>query len=198
MQYHKMADSMIIFEDDCDLLLQSIMPTVESFNRRKEVNLFVNDIIRKKLHGDLFGVGSYCLMTYLPESDIDLVLITDHGSPQLLNAVFDAFYDEIASKDENTSIHHTMTIRNIGLVNGRTKVANLMVNNIGVDVTVNQTGEEVCLYNLSSNAVYLYAVLYLYSDSSSVYLYDYINLSDVLFLMQNRISCYSHILRGGR
>jgi hypothetical protein len=38
-----------------------------------------------------------------------------------------------------------MTIRNIGLVNGRTKVANLMVNNIGVDITVNQTGEEILL-----------------------------------------------------
>lgn len=140
-----------IFEKECGLLLQSCMPTAASTVRRREIHAFMADIIRKSLpEGSLLGVGSSSLRTYLPEGDIDLVLLTDHTSSSsvsssenfrnTLGRVFEALCQEISSKDDELSPHKSMTIRNIGLVNGRTKVAHCVVNNVGVDITVNQLG----------------------------------------------------------
>ena len=152
-----------IFEKECDLLLRSCMPTGASRARRKEIKEFLADIIRKNLpEGSLFGVGSSSLSTYLPESDIDVVLLVSQyssssssSSPSsssntqpssyfknrsALSIVFEALCQEISLKDDELSIHKTMTIRNIELINGRTKVAHCVVNNVPVDLTVNQTG----------------------------------------------------------
>lgn len=134
---------------ECNLLLQSCIPTAASCARRKEIHEYVADIIRKSLpYGILFGVGSSSLSTYLPESDIDLVLILNqHTGPSSterfrnsFGKVFEALCEEIVSSDNDPSSNKTMTIRNIGLVNGRTKVVQCIVNNVGVDITVNQVG----------------------------------------------------------
>lgn len=136
------------FETDCDILLKSYAPTELSNKKRKEIHEFAVDVIRRKLPGvNVFGVGSSALKTYLPESDVDLVLLTDdhetsdnHGGvlQNILGSIFNALCEEISLKDEDESEYKTMTIRNIELVNGRKKVAHCVVNNVGVDITVNQ------------------------------------------------------------
>jgi len=133
------------FQAECDELLRSFAPTEVSNKRRKQIHDFAVDVIRRKLPCvNVFGVGSSALKTYLPESDVDLVLLTDDEDPNsdelrnILGSIFNALCEEISLKDEDRSTYKTMTIRNIELVNGRKKVAHCVVNNIGVDVTVNQ------------------------------------------------------------
>ena len=134
------------FELDCDLLLKSFEPTDLSNKKRKEIHEFTVDVIRRKLPSvNVFGVGSSALKTYLPESDVDLVLLTDENDSDgsdvlrnILGSIFNALCEEISLKDDNKSSFKNMTIRNIELVNGRKKVAHCVVNNVGVDITVNQ------------------------------------------------------------
>ena len=134
------------FEVDCDILLKSFAPTELSNKKRKDIHEFAVDVIRRKLPSiNVFGVGSSALKTYLPESDVDLVLLTDDNDPEssdvlrnILGSIFNALCEEISLKDDNKSSYKGMTIRNIELVNGRKKVAHCVVNNVGVDITVNQ------------------------------------------------------------
>ena len=101
----------------------------------------------------LFGSGSTNLRTYLPESDVDLILCAQsiqpqgqpaangkHTNPKRINifTIFNALCQEVLTRELEP--HSTMTIRNVEFINARTKVANCKINNLSVDITLNQTG----------------------------------------------------------
>lgn len=87
--------------------------------------------------------GSFPLRTYLPESDLDIVLFTRSNEAggkdiEVILAVFNALCREIALAEEDRSVR--FKIRNVEFINARIKLSKCCINNIGVDITVNQVG----------------------------------------------------------
>eukprot|EP01032_Pedospumella_encystans_P009100 gene9100-10743_t len=139
-------------EAEVNNFINYISPTNRSNEKRLQVVAFIRDILHKSalLEGYVIECGSSSLKSYLPESDLDLVLLAPCGKNsreemQCLTAIFNSWCDEIADKEEGISTHYDMTIRNVEFVNARTKLAHCLVNNISVDVTVNQIGSLLTL-----------------------------------------------------
>ena len=139
---------------EIELLIEALSPNETSYARRHEISGFIERVLRQgdKL-GDgfhLFGSGSFTSRTYLPASDIDLVLVTkdekDGNSMEMENimSVFGALCTEVALRDSGSSVlssvQNPMTIRNVEFINARTKLCHCLVNNVGIDVTINSTG----------------------------------------------------------
>eukprot|EP00981_Chlorochromonas_danica_P004170 scaffold838_cov160-Ochromonas_danica.AAC.7 len=134
-------------ELEVDKLLEFIKPSNLANIVRSKAADFIRNVLRDKLSQQAVIVecGSTCLRTYLADSDLDLILITNnstilHDDKQLLITIFTALCEEIYKKD-SVSGYATpaqFTIRNIDFINARTKLINCLVNNIGVDITVNQ------------------------------------------------------------
>ena len=134
-------------EDEINRLIYYISPIDRSNDKRQQVVAFIRDILHKSalLEGFVIECGSSSLKSYLPESDLDLVLLApcsknNREEMQCLTTIFNSWCDEIADKEEGKSAHGEMTIRNVEFVNARTKLAHCLVNNISVDITVNQIG----------------------------------------------------------
>ena len=104
----------------------------------------------------IFGCGSSTLKTFLPESDLDLILITPSfacAETKLLLEVFEALYQtmttgledspgsELSSSQKGLGLAARCLqpiIRNLQVINARTKVISGLVNNISMDITINQ------------------------------------------------------------
>lgn len=150
---------------ELDLLLEALSPNEPSYARRHEISGFIERVLRQggKIGEGcrLFGSGSFTSRTYLPASDIDLVLITgrddeDDSSIDInsglsssnemkhIMSVFEALCTEVSLRDSGnsvlSSVQNPMTIRNVEFINARTKLCHCLVNNVGIDVTINSTG----------------------------------------------------------
>jgi len=165
--------------EQVDVLLQALRPSESSNERRKAICSFVEGVVQALLPGArLMGSGSYTSRTYLPTSDIDLVLFTsapdDVQNNQEMNyilQVFQAICIEISARDAAGAAMAgqsavPMTIRNAEFINARTKVCHCLVNNLGVDITINQLGAlktvvfmEECDIFIGQNHLFKRAVL---------------------------------------
>lgn len=134
-------------ELEVDKLLEYIKPSNLANIVRSKAADFIRNVLHDKLSQQAVIVecGSTCLRTYLADSDLDLILITNnstilHDDKQLLITIFTALCEEIYKKDSiaGYATPAQFTIRNIDFINARTKLINCLVNNIGVDITVNQ------------------------------------------------------------
>ena len=128
-------------------LIKYISPLAVSNARRQEIVTFVEAVLRRELpEFSLMGSGSSSSRTYLPVSDLDLVLLTTSGEDPAavmkhILAVFRALCLEVAASDSNSrTAYQPFVIRNVEFVNARTKLVHCLVNNIGVDITINQSG----------------------------------------------------------
>ena len=159
--------------DDIDRLINDYLsPTGRSNEKRTNIVTFIREVTLKSIpDGHVIEVGSSLLKSYLPESDLDLILLcpplqhsdshsscTSDGNHkshskssslrddmQRLTCIFNSWCEEISDKEEGISRHNDMTIRNIEFVNARTKLAHCLVNNISVDITVNQIGSLITI-----------------------------------------------------
>lgn len=85
--------------------------------------------------------GSFPLRCYLPESDLDLVILSGDGSTNdatLILSVFNVLCRTIIESDSGGRRDCSFIIRNVEFRNARTKLAHCVVNNLDVDITVNQ------------------------------------------------------------
>ena len=137
----------------------NLSPCSEATIRRCQVQNFLTDLIRSNYDFNevkVVGCGSTVLRTYLPESDLDMVVFppSEISAVDCLRKIFNKFCDEIARKDQKNAVTNSVpvsssdndfVIRNMELVNARTKVLHCMVNNIGVDITVRQLGSVTAL-----------------------------------------------------
>ena len=164
---YKQDSKMSELIDEIDVLINILKPCEPSNKRRFEVTKFMESIICATLPGaQLFNSGSTMARTYLPASDVDLVLFTalaSTSSPsssssstrpgegqgqgggsseemKIVLSVFQALCLEVAARDCGRSSNFGMFIRNVEFINARTKVAHCVVNNLNVDVTINQAG----------------------------------------------------------
>eukprot|EP01035_Chromulina_nebulosa_P031476 gene31476-41966_t len=140
-------------------LKSNLSPCTEATLRRCQVQKFLTELIRSSYNFNqitVVGCGSTALRTYLPESDLDMVVFppSDISAMDCLRKIFNNFCDEVARKDQRNALTNTVpvnssdyefVIRNMELVNARTKVLHCMVNNIGVDITVRQLGSVTAL-----------------------------------------------------
>jgi len=145
---------------EVDALVGRVSPCGASSVRRTEIVDFLQGVIGRMVSDlRLLGSGSSTSRTYLPVSDIDLVLL--HGlahtvppansssasaadeSMRYILSVFQALCLEVAAADNSARTTHALppyVIRNVEFINARTKVVHCVVNNIGVDITINQPG----------------------------------------------------------
>jgi hypothetical protein len=130
-----------VFEEEIDHLIVSLGPNEVSDSRRNEIFKFIESIITPSISGScLLGSGSFTLKTFLAESDIDLVVLTESIDDRNILKIFNSLCEEIVLKEDGQSTFNLMQIRNVEFINARTKVAHCLVNNVGVDITVNQIG----------------------------------------------------------
>lgn len=140
---------LLIIEEEIDRFINCIQPLQQSNETRKNIFLFLKTIAEKRLSNVLLAAtGSTCSRTYLPDGDLDLVLLSNGDNSESnrsadlvhLNKLFGVLCDEINEKDQGISSYLQFTIRNVELINARTKLLHCKVNNIGVDVSFQQTG----------------------------------------------------------
>lgn len=134
-------------EHETNHLISFIAPINRSNEIRRQIVTFIRDILHRSaiLEGYVIECGSSSLKSYLPEGDLDLVLVAPSSRSsreeiQYLTTIFNSWCDEIADKEEGKSSYPDFTIRNVEFVNARTKLAHCLVNNISVDITINQIG----------------------------------------------------------
>ena len=134
-------------EWEVEKLIANVSPLDMSNSRRQEIVAFIEAVLRRELpEFSLMGSGSSSSRTYLPVSDLDLVLLTTSGEGPAavmkhILAVFRALCLEVAASDSNSrTTYQPFVIRNVEFVNARTKLVHCLVNNIGVDITINQPG----------------------------------------------------------
>ena len=147
---------------EVDALIGRIAPCGASSARRTEIVDFLQCVVGRMVSDlRLLGSGSSTSRTYLTVSDIDLVLIhrgplspalpTSNSSAtsaadesmRYILSVFQALCLEVAAADNSARTTHALppyVIRNVEFINARTKVVHCVVNNIGVDITINQPG----------------------------------------------------------
>lgn len=140
-----MEPEIVHLEKEADNLLELIRPSAVSNLVRSKAADFVRNVLLGKLkQAIVVECGSSCFRTYLADSDLDLtVLIHETANAtddmQRLVSIFTSLCEEIYRKENpQTSIHNHFTIRNVDFINARTKLINCLVNNIGVDITLNQ------------------------------------------------------------
>jgi hypothetical protein len=144
-------------EEEVNLLLQYLAPILDANSRRDNVVLFINSLLTSQLKESVVtGCGSSALRSFLPDSDLDVVVLCPHvcqakDEMKILQQIFNSLCDEIGRKDEGTSRFVDFNIRNVEFINARTKVAHCIVNNIGVDMTVNQLGALSCMLLLEES-----------------------------------------------
>ena len=87
--------------------------------------------------------GSFPIRTYLPESDLDIVIFLEKSAVEedTILCIFNSLCrDAISPVNGYKKFQTDMHIRNIEFVNARTKLIHSVVNNINVDITINHPG----------------------------------------------------------
>ena len=140
------------FENEIDFLLKEISPTDLSNERRRDITNYITNAIAPT-SDRVFGIGSNILKCYLPEGDIDMVVMTEHSNDDVkhtLSSIFLSLFHIVHNSnnnnnnDDNNRLYSNTTdnmiIRNIEYVNARTNLIHCVVNNTHIDLTVNQIG----------------------------------------------------------
>ena len=133
-------------DDEINYYLSHLSPTEASNEKRYFITEFLNRLLSAQLgEMKLVVCGSTALKSYLAESDLDLMILSPSiqvlsDEMKLLVNCFSSLCQEIYAKEEGKSKNQELIIRNVELINARTKLIHCFVNNIGVDITFNQFG----------------------------------------------------------
>lgn len=133
---------------ETETLLSLIVPSPKSVAGRDILTEHVRNIICKTRDGSLLLLsGSCCSRTFLPDGDVDLVLLTSMVEGTVveakeLSSVFAALCEDIYRRDmdHRNQYQHDLVIRNVEFINARTKLLHCIVGSSSVDITVNQVG----------------------------------------------------------
>ncbi|WOL06358.1 hypothetical protein Cni_G15090 [Canna indica] len=116
-------------------VLKCIQPMVVSEQRRKAVVEYVQKLIKRYVHTEVFPFGSVPLKTYLPDGDIDLTAIGYlNCEDSLANDVWSVLEVEGQNKDAE------FELKDVQYINAEVKLVKCIVENIVVDISFNQIG----------------------------------------------------------
>lgn len=113
----------------------------------RDIVEFIESTINKEFSLKICESGSFPLQTYLPESDLDLIIVVDDVPAEISSsfnnkflAIFNSLCRSIDEVDENGGVFTPMRIKSVEYINARTKLCHCVVNSVGIDLTINQMG----------------------------------------------------------
>ncbi|CAL9246760.1 unnamed protein product, partial [Arabidopsis halleri] len=116
-------------------IIEQVHPTLVSEDRRRDVILYVQKLIRITLGCEVHSFGSVPLKTYLPDGDIDLTAFGGlYHEEELAAKVFAVLERE----EHNVSSH--FVVKDVQLIRAEVKLVKCLVQNIVVDISFNQIG----------------------------------------------------------
>lgn len=148
-RYFNGASGSQISENEIDQMIAKLLPRRESNSLRREVCHFLTKVINKfDYECKLIICGSTGACTYLPDGDLDVVLVSSQPldaqrEQQILKKLLTTICDEMYSSDANFNPgdgNCGFSFRNVEFVNARTRLLNCTINNLSVDITMNQIG----------------------------------------------------------
>mmetsp|Transcript_14628 Transcript_14628/g.22062 ORF Transcript_14628/g.22062 Transcript_14628/m.22062 type:complete len:1104 (-) Transcript_14628:253-3564(-) len=135
-----------ICESDVDVLIQAISPTEESNSQRRALINYISNIFRGSNVGCYVAMGgSFPLRVYLPESDLDVVVLTpqsfeEKDDLQEILQIFSCLCGAIKENEKAQLLRdfEEHKIQSIEFVNARIRVVKCVVNKTSLDITANQ------------------------------------------------------------
>ncbi|KDP28501.1 hypothetical protein JCGZ_14272 [Jatropha curcas] len=117
-------------------LISCIQPNEPSEERRNAVADYVQRLIKKCFHCEVFTFGSVPLKTYLPDGDIDLTAFSKNQNLKetWAHQVRDTLEKE--EKNENAEFR----VKEVQYIQAEVKIIKCLVENIVVDISFNQLG----------------------------------------------------------
>ncbi|XP_010515589.1 PREDICTED: uncharacterized protein LOC104791408 isoform X1 [Camelina sativa] len=122
-------------EEATRAIIEQVHPTHVAEDRRKNVILFVQNLLGMKLGCEVHSFGSVPLKTYLPDGDIDLTAFGGH----LLEEDLAAKVFSVLEREERTGTTD-FVVKDVQLIRAEVKLVKCLVQNIVVDISFNQIG----------------------------------------------------------
>ncbi|GLT59320.1 hypothetical protein SLA2020_321460 [Shorea laevis] len=122
-------------EEATQEIIALVQPTVVSEGRRKAVIDYVQRLVKKYLHCEVFPFGSVPLKTYLPDGDIDL---TAFGGRNAEEALATKLCSVLEFEEKNSAAE--FVVKDVQLIRAEVKLVKCLVQNIVVDISFNQLG----------------------------------------------------------
>ncbi|PIM98859.1 Polynucleotide adenylyltransferase, partial [Handroanthus impetiginosus] len=122
-------------EEAAQQVLNSVHPTLDSEEKRRDIIDYVQRLIKSHLNCEVFPYGSVPLKTYLPDGDIDFtVLKSPNAEESLAHDVFALLKRE--EKNENAEFQ----VKDTQFIDAEVKLVKCLVGNIVIDISFNQLG----------------------------------------------------------
>ncbi|KAJ4830553.1 hypothetical protein Tsubulata_017540 [Turnera subulata] len=112
-------------------ILCIIQPALASEEKRKEVIDYIQGLISECFVTEVFPVGSVPLKTYLPDGDIDLIVISHQNVEEDLAR-------QVCSVLECEEQESELEVKDIQYVQAQVKIVKCTVNDISVDISFNK------------------------------------------------------------
>lgn len=116
-------------------ILYGLQPTLMADHKRKEVIDYVRRLIRRYLGCEVFPYGSVPLVTYLPDGDIDLTVLS---SPNVDDALASGVRAVLEAEEYNESAE--FEVKDVQFIDAEVKLVKCLVQDIVVDISFNQLG----------------------------------------------------------
>ncbi|KAJ4834411.1 hypothetical protein Tsubulata_007355 [Turnera subulata] len=125
-------------EETTTEILSTIQPTLEANSRRKNVITYMQRLIKSSLGLEVFPYGSVPLMTYLPDGDIDLTVISSRPSIEDNMSLVSKVHDLLKREEDNVDAPYN--VKDVHCIDAEVKLVKCVVQDIDVDVSFNQIG----------------------------------------------------------
>ena len=150
---------------EVDHITDALRPSSASLQARYRVFCYVRDVVSNTLGVQLFPVGSMVSHTYLPDSELATTAFiannssddswfvkinealcmaafsdVSSGYSDSKTGSFDATPQPLKTSDSANSTEDGIKVSNVSFVKSDVKRIKIMINNIGVDITMNQIG----------------------------------------------------------
>ncbi|CAK9230266.1 unnamed protein product [Sphagnum jensenii] len=117
-------------------LIACIQPTRASEERRQAVADYVQRLIHQCFKCQVVTFGSVPLKTYLPDGDIDLTALSQHG--ELKETWAEDVHSALRKAEKDSKAE--FRVKEVQYIHAEVKIIKCLVENIVVDISFNQTG----------------------------------------------------------
>eukprot|EP00603_Paraphysomonas_imperforata_P008009 CAMPEP_0114422426 /NCGR_PEP_ID=MMETSP0103-20121206/5603_1 /TAXON_ID=37642 ORGANISM="Paraphysomonas imperforata, Strain PA2" /NCGR_SAMPLE_ID=MMETSP0103 /ASSEMBLY_ACC=CAM_ASM_000201 /LENGTH=1340 /DNA_ID=CAMNT_0001591009 /DNA_START=89 /DNA_END=4111 /DNA_ORIENTATION=+ len=134
-----------VVEAELQCLLNHVSPSYESDRRRRGLINYIQELFDAHCHNYKLALGgSFPLQVYLPESDLDVTMLTENDDDlnsvmQIFSCLCQAIKDNEKQNDLPFAVDNAeFKIQSIEFINARIKVVKCVINRMSLDITANQ------------------------------------------------------------